>query len=132
MLKTLAIENYRSLRNVVLTLADLNVVSGENGSGKSSLYRALRRHAAAAQGGVVSSLAREGGMSSTLWAGPESISRAMKSGEVPVQGGPRRDPVSLKLGFAADELNYSIDLGRPIPSSSAFSLDPEIKRECIW
>src|SRR5665213_2644606 len=42
MLTTLAVGNYRSLRELVLSLGTLNVVSGENGSGKSSLYRALR------------------------------------------------------------------------------------------
>lgn len=42
MLRTLAIENYRSLRHLVLPLTSLNVVTGANGSGKSSLYRALR------------------------------------------------------------------------------------------
>jgi hypothetical protein len=39
---TLAIENYRSLRRLIVPLATLNVVTGANGSGKSSLYRALR------------------------------------------------------------------------------------------
>jgi len=39
---TLAIENYRSLRRLVIPLAALNVVTGANGSGKSSLYGALR------------------------------------------------------------------------------------------
>ena len=41
-------------------------------------------------------------------------------------------PVSLKLGFACDDFGYAIDLGMPIPSSSQFSLDPVVKRECIW
>jgi predicted ATPase len=132
MIKTLAVANYRSLRDIVIPLGALNLVSGENGSGKSSLYRALRLLADAAQGGVVASLAREGGLSSTLWAGPEKISRAMRKGEVPVQGGPRREPVHLRLGFATEELSYCIDLGLPTPSLSAFGLDPEIKRECIW
>lgn len=132
MITTLAIANYRSLRNVVAPLGALNVVSGENGSGKSSLYRALRLLADTAQGGVVASLAREGGIPSALWAGPENISRAMRTGEHPVQGGPRQERVNLRLGFASDELSYCIDLGLPIPSSSAFAYDPEIKRECIW
>lgn len=131
-INTLAIANYRSLRNIVAPLSELNLVSGENGSGKSSLYRALRLLADAAQGGVVASLAREGGLSSTLWAGPEKITRAMRNGEQPVQGGPRKDPVNLRLGFASDEFSYCIDLGLPQPSLSAFASDPEIKRECIW
>ena len=79
---TLAVANYRSLRNIVAPLGALNLVSGENGSGKSSLYRALRLLADTAQGGVVASIAREGGLPSTLWAGPERISRAMRKGEI--------------------------------------------------
>lgn len=132
MLHTLAVSNYRSLRSVVLPLSRLNVVAGENGTGKSNLYRALRLLAETAHGSVIRSLAREGGLESTLWAGPETISRAMRSGQHPVQGGPRREVVHLRLGFAADELSYSIDLGLPAPGNSSFMLDPEIKRECIW
>jgi predicted ATPase len=132
MLTTLAVANYRSLRSIVVPLSELNVISGENGSGKSNLYRALRLLAETAQGSVVAALAREGGLSSTLWAGPESFSAAVKRGEHPVQGGPRSKVVNLRLGFASSELSYCIDLGLPEPSTSAFGLDPEIKRECIW
>ena len=132
MLTALAISNYRSLRDLVIPLERLNVVTGPNGSGKSSLYRALRLLADTAQGRVVSSIAREGGLQSTLWAGPESISPSMLRGDHPVQGTRRTQPVNLRLGFASDEYGYLIDLGLPTPVSSAFSLDPQIKRECIW
>ncbi|WP_266157497.1 AAA family ATPase [Dyella silvatica] len=138
MLSTLAIANYRSLRALTLPLGQLNLVTGANGSGKSNLYRALRLLAETAQGGVVNALAREGGLPSTLWAGPEKISRRMELREVPVQGGPRQEPVALKMGFAGEDFGYAIDLGLPAPPMpaasppSAFTLDPEIKREAIW
>lgn len=132
MLTTLAIAHYRSLHTLVVPMARLNLVTGANGSGKSSLYRALRLLAETAQGGVVSALAREGGLASTLWAGPETLSAAMRRGEVAVEGGPRQKPVSLKLGFAGEDFGYAIDLGLPTPSQSVFGLDPEIKREVIW
>src|SRR6478736_1649577 len=133
MLSTLAISNYRSLRNLIVPLGRLNVITGPNGSGKSSLYRALRLLADTAQGRVVTSLAREGGLQSTLWAGPEPISRAVKQGDYPVQGTRRKHPVSLRLAFAGDEFGYLIDMGLPKPdATSAFSLDPVIKQETIW
>ena len=132
MLTTLAISNYRSLRNLIIPLAGLNLITGPNGSGKSSVYRALRLLAETAQGRVITSLAREGGLQSTLWAGPEKLSRAVKRGEYKVEGTVRKEPVNLRLGFAGDEFGYAIDLGLPSPGSSAFALDPEIKTECIW
>lgn len=133
MLTTLAIANYRSLRELIVPLGALNVVTGPNGSGKSNLYRALRLLALTARGGVIPSLAREGGLQSTLWAGPERFSRAVFAGEYPVQGTTRKESVNLRLGFAGDEFGYAIDLGLPVPDdSSAFKLDPIIKRECIW
>jgi predicted ATPase len=137
-ISTLAISGYRSLRNLVVPLQRLNVITGPNGSGKSSLYRALRLLADTAQGRVVQSLAREGGLPSTLWAGPEVVSRAMKRGEVAVEPSHRNHTVSLKLGFASDEYSYLIDLGyppvdrRPPEIRSAFALDPQIKREILW
>ena len=132
MLHTLAVGNYRSINNLVMPLGRLNLITGANGSGKSNLYRALRLLAETARGGVINALARDGGLESTIWAGPEKISRRMQSGEVPVQGGPRSDVVRLRLGFAGEDFGYAISLGLPTPSHSAFALDPEIKRECIW
>jgi predicted ATPase len=130
-LQTLAVANYRSIRSLVMPLGPLTLITGSNGSGKSNLYRALRLLAEAAQGGIVSSLAREGGFSSTLWAGPETLSRGMKKGTVPVQGGPRKDPVNLRLGFLTDTIGYAIDLGLPSQPPPGFS-DPEIKLESVW
>ena len=61
MLTALAVSGYRSLRDVVVPLAGLNLITGPNGSGKSNLYRALRLLADVAQGRAIASLAQEGG-----------------------------------------------------------------------
>jgi predicted ATPase len=127
MLRTLAVENYRSLRRIVIPLGGLNVVTGANGSGKSSLYRALRLLADASRNGAVAALAREGGLQSTLWAGPEQVRK-----DRPVQGTVRTGPVTLRMGFAGDDYGYLMDLGLPLPNGSEFDLDPEIKREALW
>ena len=132
MLHTLAISGYRSLKEIVLCLGQLNLITGPNGSGKSSIYRALRLLAATADGQLIQCLANEGGLNSTLWAGPESFSREVLSGKYPVQGTTRKKPISLRLGFASDDFSYTIDLGLPTASRSAFSRDPVIKRECLW
>jgi predicted ATPase len=130
MITRLAISGYRSLRDLTVELGALNVVTGANGSGKSSLYRSLRLLSEAAQGRLIGSLAMEGGLSSTLWAGPERIGRDMKSGRHPIQGTVRSGRVSLKLGFSSDDFGYAIDLGLPI--GGPFSRDPEIKVEAMW
>ena len=117
MIDQFAIAGYRSIRSIILRLGQLNVVTGANGSGKSNVYRALKLIADAAAGRLAESLAHEGGFSSVRWAGPKTNGK---------------DPVSLRLGFSSRQFSYSLDLGLPIPSNSAFNLDPEMKRECLW
>jgi predicted ATPase len=134
LIETLAISGYRSLRELVLPLGRLTVITGANGSGKSSLYRALRLLGDAAQNAVVSSLAREGGLPSTFWAGPEEIARSVRQGVYPVQGQAPKKVAALKLGYSGETYGYSIELGYPPPPGvpTMFLLDPAIKRECIW
>ncbi len=115
MLDTLAVENYRSLRHLIVPLRRCTVVTGSNGSGKSGLYRSVRLLADMARNGAVNALAREGGLASTMWAGPG-----------------RKGPVSLKLGFAGEEFGYAVDLGLPQEGDTAFGLDPQIKSEAVW
>ena len=130
MMTRLAISGYRSLRDVRVTLGALNVVTGANGSGKSSLYRALKLLADIAQGRIIQSLAAEGGLQSTLWAGPEAFSRAMKAGKQPVQG----------AGAEKSDQSEAWVLGRRLwlrhrpraPSSGMFLNDPAIKVESLW
>ncbi len=132
MITRIAISGYRSLRDIKLGLGVLNAVTGANGSGKSSLYRALRLLADIAQGRIIQSLAAEGGLQSTLWAGPEAFSRAMKKGDQPVESTVRKASISLKLGFSGKDYGYAIDLGLPSSSLSQFGRDPVIKAESLW
>jgi predicted ATPase len=97
MLSTVAVRGYRSLRDVVLPLGALTVITGADGLGKSTLYRALRLLAECGRGEVIGSLAHEGGVQSARWAGPAPVNR----------------PVELELGYAADDIGYLVDLGLP-------------------
>jgi len=135
----LAVAGYRSLQQLTLPLGaqphgGLTLVCGANGCGKSNLYRSLGLIAAAARGDLVAALAAEGGLPAVFWAGPERTSSAMRRGEQPVQGSSgRREAARLRLGIAGETLSYAIELGyRADDHTSAFVLDPEIKREWIW
>jgi predicted ATPase len=132
MLHAIAVRGYRSLREIVMPMRRLTVITGANGTGKSSLYRALRLLADCGRGEVIGSLAREGGLQSVLWAGPEQLSGARRTGRV--EGTARTGPVALELGFASDDFGYLVDLGLPQMAGhrSLFGLDPEIKREVVF
>ena len=78
MIHQIAVSGYRSLRDLTVALGALTIITGPNGSGKSSFYRALRLMNDIAHGGIIRSLAAEGGLPSTLWAGPESFARSVK------------------------------------------------------
>jgi predicted ATPase len=130
MLETVAIRGYRSLRELVLPLRRMTVITGANGTGKSSLYRALRLLADSGRGEVIRSFAREGGVESAMWAGPEHLAGARRTGTA--QGGPRNRPVSIELGYASDDFGYLVDLGLPQAGATAFGRDPEVKRELVF
>lgn len=113
MITSLAVSGYRSLRDIVIGLDQLNVVTGANGSGKSSLYRGIRLLAEIAQGRIIRAISSEGGFTAALWAG-------------------EGEGATLKLGFATDDYGYAIDLGIKFPSRSMFDYDPVIKAESLW
>jgi predicted ATPase len=115
-IRELRIAGYRSLRDLVLPLSQLNVFTGPNGCGKSNLYRALVLTAAAARGALARALAEEGGMPSALWAGSR-----------------QKGAVRMTLGVAWDDWDYELACGLPAREAiaTAFVLDPLVKEEWV-
>lgn len=118
-LRRLWVRNYRSLLDISLEPAQLTVVIGQNGAGKTNLYRALRLLSRGAEGRLATTLLEEGGMPSIVFAGD----RPRRKGE----------PVRTAIGIDIDEVCYELRLGLPqqIPPNP-FVLDPEIKEEQVW
>jgi len=108
---------YRSIREMRLSLGQLNVLVGPNGCGKTNLYRAMFLLARAAEGQLAPTLAEEGGMPSVLWAGERRH---------------KNDPVRMTLAVRIDRLEYELQCGLPRPAPTAFSLDPLVKEEQVW
>lgn len=153
MIKTIAISNYRSICNLIIPVKQLNVITGENGTGKSNLYRAMRIMSETAQGGLIRAIASEGGLHSIQWAGREDLFKNKQN----IVAGMRVDKETFRLGFSTDEYSYAITLGHEyctnkncynyspdmphkriyshkVPScpDTRFSGDPQIVKESIW
>ncbi len=112
--------NYRSLKSIRMDMAGVNLFIGENGVGKSNLYRALQLIQAAVRGRLAHEIAREGGMASALWSGKR------RSG----------DPVRIKLEVELlDEVQalsflYRVEAGlRPPKAAAGFMFEPQVKEE---
>lgn len=139
MITQIALANYRSLLNVSVQVGALNVVTGANGSGKSNMYRAMKLLSETARGDLVRTFAEEGGLSSLSWAGPERISQAMRDGRHAIEATAQSGGARIRFGFATEEFSYALSLGARTPMGNveryvptSFTLDPAIKRECIW
>jgi predicted ATPase len=109
---------YRSLRSIRLDIGQLALFAGENGVGKSNLYRSMQLIKAAAEGSLSYEIAREGGMQSALWSGKR-------------RSGPVR--MSFNACFEADDTamraDYGVELGLRPPASAGFAFEPQIKEE---
>ena len=79
LLRSMSAENYRSLRSIRMDLGRVNLFVGENGAGKSNLYRSLQLVQSAVRGTFAQEIAAEGGMASALWTatGAQSRSKAL-------------------------------------------------------
>jgi predicted ATPase len=114
-IRVIDIELYRSIRSLSLPLGQVTVVVGANGTGKSNLYRALHLLHAGALGRLAEAFADEGGMPSTLYAGPKRKDEIRE--------------VRLVVGVEMDDFVYRLACGLPTPKPTKFNRDPEVKEE---
>lgn len=111
----IAISNYRSIRRLFMPIQPLSVFVGENGVGKSNLYKSLSLLRDAATGRITRTIADEGGLNSVCWSG---LRRRGEDGR-------------LRLSARFDHVKYAIELGHPGPLEAAFPGEPMIKSERI-
>jgi predicted ATPase len=111
------------------------VITGGNGVGKSNVYRAIELLHAAAHGRLAQALAREGGLSSVQWAGPEEVrSGAARRAGRKIEGTRRKRDVRVHFGIQLPFASYEMALGvtTDTENTSAFVLDPDVKEEWLW
>lgn len=118
-LRSMSAANYRSLRAIRMDIAGVNLFIGENGVGKSNLYRALQLVQAAVRGNLAHEIAAEGGMASALWSGP------------------RREEKNFRIKFEVELIDeeraiifrYRVEAGLRPPAAAGFAFEPQIKME---
>jgi predicted ATPase len=120
LLRSMSAVNYRSLRSIRLDLGRVNLFVGENGAGKSNLYRALQLVQAAARGTLAQEIATEGGMASVLWTGRRRANEPVR--------------IKLEVELMDDEramtFRYRVEAGlRPPKAAAGFAFEPQIKSE---
>jgi predicted ATPase len=116
MLRSLHFKGYRSLRDFRMKLGKVTVVTGENGVGKSNVYRALEMVQRMAQGRFAAAVAGEGGLPSMLWAGE------LKKSE------------KRRVSWIVDHEDFHLEMECGMISAtpndpSLFKTDPDIKSE---
>lgn len=136
MIDKVVIRGYRALRDIRFAPQQLTLVTGANGTGKSSMYRALSLLQRAATGGLGMAIAQEGGIGSIAWAGVTAASsRAARRSRRAIQGLARGTGSSVVLGLGMEGMGFELELGTPgfePLSTSAFNVDPGVKREVLW
>ena len=119
LLRSMSAENYRSLRSIRMDLGRVNLFVGENGAGKSNLYRSLQLVQAAVRGSFAHEIAAEGGMASALWTGKRRPN----------------EPVRIRLETElldedrAITFRYRIEAGLRPPAAAGFAFEPQVKAE---
>jgi predicted ATPase len=125
-IEEIEISGYRSVKDIRMQLANVTVLVGANGCGKSNIYQALQLVAACAHGRFARQMMSEGGTSSVLWAGLEK----------------KFEESRFSFAIHFDALVYELECGR-IPISarpeegalgvglSIFRNDPDIKMEAV-
>jgi predicted ATPase len=113
-IRELRVRDYRSIRRLHLPIGELTTIVGENGSGKSNLYKSLMLLAACANGDFAKALAAEGGMPSAIWAGRRA-----------------KGSVRMTFGITLDAWAYDIECGLPTPTQAALPFDPIVKSETL-
>lgn len=103
-IKQLDIAGFRSLKNVSWQPGDLNVVIGQNGTGKSNLLRMLELIAAAAEGRLAKCIQAMGGVHAILWDGVASIINF----HIHTDGYPFRVSPDVE-GFGPNDYEVSLD-----------------------
>ncbi|CAN7534518.1 AAA family ATPase [Aminobacter sp. LjRoot7] len=120
-LTSFSASGYRSLRSIRLDIGQASVFVGENGVGKSNLYRALQLIKASAEGTLAREIAGEGGMNSALWSGNRRAGQPVR--------------VIIDAQFVDDETAaryaYKVEIGLPPPLSAGFTFEPHVKDESL-